>query len=75
MVSRTYLYCLSGDGEGRIVTEIDIITYRHVASVAGHIAVLGVGSNETTRAGLVLPQTHLAARHPASFRPSLVPPG
>lgn len=59
------------------MTEIDIVTYRHasVAAVAGHTAVLGVDSNETTRAGLVLPQTHLAARHPASFRPSLVPPG
>ena len=61
------------------MTEIDNRTYRHVASVAAvavavHTAVR-VGSNETTRAGLVLPQTHLAARHPASFRPSWVPLG
>ena len=66
-----------------LVTEIDNVTYRHVASVAAaaavavavHTAVLGVDSNEIKRAGLVLPQTHLAARHPASFRPSWVPPG
>ena len=59
------------------MTEIDNVTYRHVASVAAvavHTAVR-VDSNETTRAGLVLPQTHLAARHPASFRPSWVPLG
>ena len=60
------------------MTEIDNVTYRHVASVAAAAVVavhIGVDSNEITRAGLVLPQTHLAARHPASFRPSWVPPG
>ena len=56
-------------------------TYRHVASaaaaaaVAVHIIVLGVGLGETKHAGLALPQTRLAARHPASLRLSLVPPG
>ena len=57
---------------------VDNVTYRRVASVAAaavRTVVLGVDSNEITRAGLVLPQTHLAARHPASFRPSWVPPG
>ena len=58
------------------------MTYRHVASAvvavavavaaaaAVHISVLGVDSNETMRAGLAQPQIRLAARHPASFRPS-----
>ena len=66
-----------------IMTKRKSLTYRHVASaavaaavaVAVHIIVLGVGLSETMRAGLVLPRTHLAARHPASFRPSWVPPG
>ena len=65
------------------MTEIDNVTYRHVASVVAAAAAVAVRTadfgvdfaNETTRAGLVLPQTHLAARHPASFRPSWVPPG
>lgn len=54
------------------------VTYRHVASAVGaavRIIGLGVDSDETVHAGLVLPQTHLAARHPASFRPSWVPLG
>ena len=54
-------------------------TYRPVASAAAaavvHIIVVRVDLSETMRAGLVLPQTHLAARHPASSRPSWVPPG
>ena len=61
-----------------IVTERGSVTYRHVASAAAaavHTSVHGVDLSETTRAGLVLPQTHLAARQPASFRPSWVPPG
>ena len=63
-----------------IMTDREPVTYRHVASaaavaVAVHTSVHGVDSSETTRAGLVLPQTHLAARQPASFRPSWVPPG
>ena len=63
------------------MAEREPITYRHVASAAAAVAVaaaaaaahtsaLGVDSSETTRAGLVQPQIHLAARHPASFRPS-----
>ena len=65
----------------RVMAEREPITYRHVASAAAAVAVaaaaaaahtsaLGVDSSETTRAGLVQPQIHLAARHPASFRPS-----
>ena len=71
-----------------IMTKRKPVTYRHVASVAAAAAVavvaaaaaavrtsvLGVDSSETTRAGLVQPQVHLAARHPASYRPSLGPP-
>ena len=44
------------------------------AAAAVRTSVLGVDSSETTRAGLVQPQVHLAARHPASYRPSLGPP-
>ena len=63
----------------KVMTEREPITYRHVASAAAaaaavaaaaHTSALGVDSSETTRAGLVQPQIHLAARHPASFRPS-----
>ena len=70
-----------------IMTKRKPVTYRHVASVAAaavaaavvaaaavRTSVLGVDSSETTRAGLVQPQMHLAARHPASYRPSLGPP-
>ena len=55
------------------------MTYRHVAfadavaavvAAAVHTLVPGGDLGETVRAGLVLPQRHLAARHPASFRPS-----
>lgn len=51
------------------------MTYRLVASAAvaavvAHTSALGVDSGGTMRAGLVQPQIHLAARHPASFRPS-----
>lgn len=63
---------------GRIratMTEKAVITYRHVASAAAaaaaaHTSVLDVDSSGTMRAGWVQPQLHLAARHPASFRPS-----
>ena len=57
------------------------VTHRHVASaavadaVAVHTFVPGVDLGGTVRAGLVLPQKHLAAHHPASFRPSAVPLG
>ena len=65
-----------------ITVETESVTYKHVAyavvaaaavvvvAAAAHRAVLGVDSSETTRAGLVQPQIHLAVRHPASFRPS-----
>ncbi len=61
-----------------IKTVREAVTYKHVASAAAaagvvaavHISGFGVDLSETERAGLVLPQTHLAARHPASFRPS-----
>ncbi len=60
-----------------IRTVREAVTYKHVASAAAagvvaavHISGFGVDLSETERAGLVLPQTHLAARHPASFRPS-----
>ena len=56
-----------------IMTEIGHITYRHVASAAAAVhttAGFDVDSSETVHAGSVQPQIHLAARHPASFRPS-----
>ena len=57
------------------MTEIGHMTYRHVASAVAAAAVhttadFDVDSNETVHAGSVQPQIHLAARHPASFRPS-----
>ncbi len=60
-----------------IKTKREPVTYKHVAFAAAagavaavHISGFGVDLSETKRAGLVLPQIHLAARHPASFRPS-----
>ena len=59
-----------------IMTGMEPVTYRHVAAAvaavaaAAHTSVLDVDSSETMRAGLVQPQIHLAAHHPASFRPS-----
>ena len=61
-----------------LMTEGKRVAYRHVASaaaaavaaVAVHTSVPGVDSSETMRAGLAQPQIRLAARHPASFRPS-----
>ena len=62
-----------------VMTEEERIAYGHVASaaaaavavaVAVHTSVPGVDSSETMRAGLAQPQIRLAARHPASFRPS-----
>ena len=59
------------------MTEKGHITYRHVASAAAVVAAavhttedFDVDSSETVHAGSVQPQIHLAARHPASFRPS-----
>lgn len=59
-----------------VMTEEERVAYRHVASAAVavaaavHTSVPGVDSSETMRAGLAQPQRRLAARHPASFRPS-----
>lgn len=60
-----------------LITEEEGATYRPVAcaavavvGAAVHTSVPGVDLSETMRAGLAQPQIHLAARHPASFRPS-----
>lgn len=65
-----------------LMTEEEGATYRPVAcaavavvvaagaGAAVHTSVPGVDSNETMRAGLAQPQIRLAARHPASSRPS-----
>ena len=63
-----------------VMTKEKRVAYRHVASAvvavavaaaaAVHTFVPGVGSSETMHAGSAQPQIRLAARHPASFRPS-----
>ena len=57
-----------------LMTEEEGATYRHFAcaavGAAVHTSVPGVDLNETMHAGLAQPQIRLAARHPASFRPS-----
>lgn len=63
------------DASSATMMEKEPVTYRHVASAAVVVAAartsgLGVDSSETRRAGLVQHQMRLAARHPASSRPS-----